>query len=161
MTEELQPSETPMWILFASASQRRAFRWKLPIRSFQSCHSSRSDASSSGRISGGRRYAIRRQTQHSRTPFRSDLLIRHALRNRITAGPADDAPNSAETVLTADGSCSRSLLYRRRYPVRCFAPAVFRHSTPCRELPRYFGISIDTAENTRRLQNTVYGQIPA
>jgi Icc-related predicted phosphoesterase len=43
--------------------------------------------------------------------------------------------------------------------IRCFAPGVFRHSTPERELPRYFGISIDTAENTRCLQNTVSGQI--
>ncbi len=46
------------------------------------------------------------------------------------------------------------------HPVRRCAPGEFRHSTPERELPRYFGISTDTTENTARLQNVVSGQIP-
>jgi hypothetical protein len=46
------------------------------------------------------------------------------------------------------------------HPVRCCAPGEFRRSTPERELPRYFGISTDTTENTVRSQNAVSGQIP-
>ena len=44
---------------------------------------------------------------------------------------------------------------RAQHPVRCCAPGVFRHSTPERVLPSYFGISSATTENRGLAEYTV------
>jgi hypothetical protein len=161
MRAGLRTSEVPLRISLSSALQRRAFRWKLPIRSrqprlFLAFRCSTPEVESA-RLGGA-------PFDAGYTALGNPFIGTYASVMRLGKAPLE----SPVTALQSPPSGVGRQWFAPAQPVVVVRASRSVLRTGCIstlhpewELPRYFGISTDTAENTRRLQNPVSDQIPA